>query len=238
MSAYFYAGSPAAGSLIDHLRLPDRLARHVAVLDRRGVILDVNDEWRRFGRENGLRLEEHGIGVDYCALVAKALGPQHRLTLDLQALLAGRSALLTWTYPCHAPDRKRWFNLIGAPLAGAGTAKAVLYHLDITPLVQVSDDPDGPPPDTSRAALAPDALGTRAVTSAAEAIRSLSDRRREVLALIGQGLDNDEIARTLSIAPNTVRVHVAAILKRLGLRSRSQAALLATEALRPRLRRD
>lgn len=226
------------GALIDALQLPERLPKHVAVLDSRGVILDVNDEWRRFGHENGLRMEGYGVGTDYCAFVGRTLGPEHRLHVDLKALLARRSALLTWAYACHTPTQPRWFNLIGTPLHGPGPASVVLYHVDISALVHVSDDPDRPPPDTSRAALFPhaiEAISTR--LSASDAIRSLSDRQREVLGLIGQGLDNDEIAQALRISPHTVRVHVAAILQRLDLRSRIQAALLARELFQSRHRR-
>ena len=55
----------------------------------------------------------------------------------------------------------------------------------------------------------------------------LTPREREVLALIGQGANNREIAQALFISEGTVKNHITNILGRLGLRDRTQAALLA-----------
>lgn len=55
----------------------------------------------------------------------------------------------------------------------------------------------------------------------------LTPRERQVLALIGKGASNREIAQTLFLSEGTVKNHVTHILGRLGLRDRTQAALLA-----------
>lgn len=57
----------------------------------------------------------------------------------------------------------------------------------------------------------------------------LSPREEEVLREIAQGASNKEIARTLGIAETTVKIHVQHILRKLGLSSRVQAAVYATE---------
>ena len=77
-----------------------------------------------------------------------------------------------------------------------------------------------------------DATGGRMsrATAARERVAGLTDREREVLALLGQGRSNDEVARRLDIAPGTAKVHVRSILTRLDLRNRVQAAILAYEA--------
>jgi DNA-binding CsgD family transcriptional regulator len=56
----------------------------------------------------------------------------------------------------------------------------------------------------------------------------LTARQRQVFMLLGDGKTNAEIAQTLSTSPNTVKLHVSAILRRLNLESRTQAAILAT----------
>lgn len=56
---------------------------------------------------------------------------------------------------------------------------------------------------------------------------TLTERETEVLRLIGQGLSNKEIARDLSIGEKTVKTHVSSILSKLGVLSRTQAALHA-----------
>jgi len=56
----------------------------------------------------------------------------------------------------------------------------------------------------------------------------LTKREREVLRLVGHGLSNAQIARTLFISEKTASVHVSNILRKLGVTSRVQAALAAT----------
>ncbi|MDP9417036.1 MAG: response regulator transcription factor [Actinomycetota bacterium] len=55
----------------------------------------------------------------------------------------------------------------------------------------------------------------------------LTEREREVLALVGQGRSNRQIATALVISERTARTHVSNILTKLGLGSRTQAALWA-----------
>ena len=57
----------------------------------------------------------------------------------------------------------------------------------------------------------------------------LTRREREVLALLADGLTNDEIARRLFISVTTVKVHVRHIFEKLGVRTRTQAALVGAD---------
>jgi len=58
-------------------------------------------------------------------------------------------------------------------------------------------------------------------------IDSLTGREREVLAELAKGRSNREIARALTVSEKTVKAHVSAVLAKLGVQDRTQAALLA-----------
>ncbi len=62
-----------------------------------------------------------------------------------------------------------------------------------------------------------------------EEISALSEREKEVLELIAEGLTNTEIAERLVLSPNTVRNHVSRVLGKLGLSRRSEAAAFAAK---------
>jgi DNA-binding CsgD family transcriptional regulator len=61
----------------------------------------------------------------------------------------------------------------------------------------------------------------------------LSERQMQVLLLLGEGKTNKEIAAALFRSPFTIKLHVSAILQRLKLKSRTEAALLASRLLEP-----
>jgi DNA-binding NarL/FixJ family response regulator len=69
-------------------------------------------------------------------------------------------------------------------------------------------------------------------------LRRLTDREREVLALVAGGLSNEEIADRLVISPATARTHVSRILTKTHARDRAQLVVLAYESglVRPRAR--
>ncbi|MFE7302871.1 response regulator [Streptomyces sp. NPDC057579] len=95
-----------------------------------------------------------------------------------------------------------------------------------------------------RAAVAGDALLSPGVTrrliaefaarskepAPAAALTALTDREREVMALVGIGLSNEEIARRLVVSPLTAKTHVSRTMVKLGARDRAQLVVLAYES--------
>jgi DNA-binding NarL/FixJ family response regulator len=70
--------------------------------------------------------------------------------------------------------------------------------------------------------------GRRAATPAPS---ELTDREQEVLALVGRGQANKQIARVLGIRESTVKAHLTSVFQRIGVRDRTSAALWAQENL-------
>ncbi|WP_269856302.1 response regulator transcription factor [Streptomyces sp. RPT161] len=66
--------------------------------------------------------------------------------------------------------------------------------------------------------------------AAAEGMEQLTEREREVMALVGIGLSNDEIARRLVVSPLTAKTHVSRAMVKLGARDRAQLVVLAYES--------
>ncbi|THA22926.1 response regulator transcription factor [Streptomyces sp. A1277] len=66
--------------------------------------------------------------------------------------------------------------------------------------------------------------------AAATALSELTEREREVMALVGIGLSNDEIARRLFVSPLTAKTHVSRAMVKLGTRDRAQLVVLAYES--------
>ncbi|GAB2998707.1 response regulator transcription factor [Saccharothrix stipae] len=62
------------------------------------------------------------------------------------------------------------------------------------------------------------------------ALRELTAREREILALVAAGMSNDEIAEHLVISPATSRTHVSRVMTKLGARDRAQLVVLAYES--------
>jgi DNA-binding NarL/FixJ family response regulator len=56
----------------------------------------------------------------------------------------------------------------------------------------------------------------------------LTVREREIIALVGRGLQNKAIANELKISENTVRIHIRNILRKYKLRNRTQIAVMFT----------
>ena len=101
----------------------------------------------------------------------------------------------------------------------AGAAGVVYKDIDPAALVRaIRSVHDG------NVLLAPEAAGSLVRGSRAD---TLTAREREVLAGIADGRSNREIARSLRVSEKTVKAHVSAVLAKLGVQDRTQAAVYA-----------
>lgn len=82
-------------------------------------------------------------------------------------------------------------------------------------------------PRATRSLLASVQSSTPATPLDEEALRHLTAREREVVALVGRGLSNDEIARELFLSPLTAKTHVSRAMTKLHARDRAQLVVIA-----------
>jgi DNA-binding NarL/FixJ family response regulator len=72
--------------------------------------------------------------------------------------------------------------------------------------------------------------GRAKAPAAPRELEGLTDREREVMALVGAGLSNEEIAGQLFVSPATAKTHVSRAMVKLGARDRAQLVVFAYEA--------
>jgi PAS domain S-box-containing protein len=116
--------------------LLNALPAHVALLDADGVITAVNDAWRRFADQNGLRDLNHGIGRNYLDVCNDARDPNaaqaQAVATGLRAVLAGERSGYSTEYPCDSPDEQRSFLLTATRLEAGRQAGAVVMHINVS----------------------------------------------------------------------------------------------------------
>jgi len=67
-------------------------------------------------------------------------------------------------------------------------------------------------------------------TESAPDLKALTEREREVMALVAGGLSNNEIAERLVVSPATAKTHVSRAMVKLGARDRAQLVVFAYES--------
>ena len=82
-------------------------------------------------------------------------------------------------------------------------------------------------PRITRRLIAQFTAGRSAAQAAEDRLAVLTPREREVLALVGQGLSNDEIGAAMYLSPATARTHVSRAMTKLGARDRAQLVVIA-----------
>ncbi|MGL4176358.1 MAG: response regulator transcription factor, partial [Dermatophilaceae bacterium] len=83
---------------------------------------------------------------------------------------------------------------------------------------------------TRRITSTDELAATKVVVLTTFDLDELTEREREVLALVGEGLSNDEIAGRLVVSPATAKTHVSRAMVKLDARNRAQLVVLAYES--------
>jgi DNA-binding NarL/FixJ family response regulator len=203
---------------------------NLAVIRASGEIVSVNEGWKRFGRLNDLRTPGFGLGTNYFNYFKATDGEAKQSVQQIRDLLAGDADLVSFPYRCDSPRERRAFILIGAPLAQGSKSTFVLLHLNISAIIgRLSNRHLSKAVESSTSRALIDHLAqmdfSEMISDVAKPAALLTEKEREVLTLLSQGMTNKEIAVRLSRSPNTIKIHVSHILEKLNLRSRTEAAL-------------
>ncbi|MDA3913615.1 diguanylate cyclase [Oleiagrimonas sp.] len=114
----------------------DTIPDHVAVIDTRGDIHFVNQNWVEFGRENACRVVPDWKGVNYLDACDKAAAMGDTFGMKaasgIRSVMASEADDFYFEYPCHSQDEKRWFMMRVTPFYMKGEPYYVVCHQNIT----------------------------------------------------------------------------------------------------------
>lgn len=122
----------------------DALSAHVAVIEKDGEIIFINEAWKRFAIENDYRVSQHGVGLNYLEICESSHGEssEHAAMIAgmIRQVARGDRNEFHWEYPCHSPTQKRWFVLHATRFTTSDRTRVVLAHENISQRKQVEED--------------------------------------------------------------------------------------------------
>ncbi len=115
----------------------DSLSAHIAILDDQGVIVAVNRAWNDFGSENTQGPPLDSVGINYLEVCSKSASSSNApeaalMERGITEVLGRKRSNFYLQYPCHAPDRERWFQARVTRFAVDGGDRLVISHENIT----------------------------------------------------------------------------------------------------------
>jgi PAS domain S-box-containing protein len=114
----------------------DAMNLSVAIIEEDGTIIFVNQTWKAFGATNGLTMPNHGIASNYLSVCTRAESEESNEAVSIcrgiEDLITNKIERFESEYPCHSPDRQRWFAMTATCFKDAGLTRVIIAHEDIT----------------------------------------------------------------------------------------------------------
>jgi PAS domain S-box-containing protein len=113
----------------------DALPAHIALLDTAGVIVNVNEPWKRFAEENAFHGAAYCVGENYittCERAAAESAEARAAAIGIRAVLRRDVPEFNLEYPCHSAMEQRWFAMSVSPFNADGAGGAVVAHVNVT----------------------------------------------------------------------------------------------------------
>jgi hypothetical protein len=108
---------------------------HIAILDRRGRIVEVNNAWREFGRRNSLKSNDYCVGENYltiCERCQDECAECIHVAGGIRSVLERKAEVFAFDYPCHSPTERRWFRMNVMRLESIFGDNVVVMHFNVT----------------------------------------------------------------------------------------------------------
>jgi DNA-binding CsgD family transcriptional regulator len=242
------------------LKIVDEIDINIAVVDHTGTIIATNLAWRKFAAHNckaeGTFPLNIGESCNYLDICRNAFGPSSEGALrvydGIRGVLDGKSKSFYQEYPCHSPDRQRWFSMKVKPLPGSKPREVMILHEEITDRMVAMMESQSRERALSDALLQLQTLASdinnylnlprsRLPSSAALAspgnmaegaalLRTLSIRELEVLKGLIRGERNGAIAERLELSVKSVSTYRSRILKKLKLESNADLVAFSSKS--------
>jgi len=224
-------GEPSAAAAVLRRRLaatsPDRLDAAVVIELLGEAEIALHDSGAALERGHALAALGAASNCDLIVAYGERLLGHALAATDVPAACAHLETALAAFVHAGIPYRAAQTRLLLAEVLGRGDREVA--GAEARAALSVFEDLGADRDADAAAALMRD-LGIKAARVGPKSVGRLTSREQEVLALLGEGLSNPEIAGRLFLSRKTVEHHVARILSKLGLRRRAEAAALAARS--------
>ena len=241
------------------IKILDELDANIAVLNHSGFIIANNPAWLAFAANNckakGVFPQNIAEGANYLDICRNAVGPSSEGAIlvyeGIRAVLDGKLKIFKYEYPCHSPDKSRWFSMKVKPLPKTKPREVLIIHEDITKRMMTEIESESRQQELTDALMrlqslagdiknylnlprAPLPLST--ITNAQEntmygreLLQTLSMREIEVLTGLIRGERYASIAERLGLSVKSVSTYRSRILKKLKLDSNAELVTFSSK---------
>jgi DNA-binding CsgD family transcriptional regulator len=216
------------------------------VINQNGLIDRVSAGWKITADRLGLVINNYGIGENYFKHCVFDDPKSFEIIRGIRGVLCFTSQCYGTIYPCGVIARPAWFILGAFPIS-LEPISAIILHIDVSRFLQNDFTPatvlsfgDMGHAITERfsqiihrsvehafAAQGSNVQLQGASRAGARMVRLLNDNQLRILALLGTGATNLEIATACSMSINAAKSQSSLIIRKLGLSNRAQAAVFA-----------
>lgn len=120
------------------------LPASVALLDPKGIMVEVNDSWKSFAFENGFSDVNYGIGSSYLTVSTLSFGDKEedglKIAEGIRSVLNGSTEQFAFEYSWQLAKEKHWFRMVVTPLSGIEFSGAVVMNMDISEIRRLEQE--------------------------------------------------------------------------------------------------